>query len=83
MGVGGKAPVAAKARSSVSRYQRQYSVEIQFQNDILLVDARNPQSPKASTVNTTDILRNVFAVAPNYLYALIENTGLAVYQISN
>jgi uncharacterized protein (TIGR03437 family) len=53
------------------------------QNDILMVDARNPQSPQMTTVNTPDILRNVFVVAPNYLYALIDNTGLAVYQISN
>jgi hypothetical protein len=53
------------------------------QNNILLVDARNSQSPTATTSNTTDILRNVFVVAPNFLYALIDNTGLAVYQISN
>ena len=53
------------------------------QNNILLVDARNPQSPQSTTINTPDILRNVFVVAPNYLYALIENTGLAVYQILN
>jgi hypothetical protein len=53
------------------------------QNGILVVDARNPQSPQSTTVNTPDILRNVFVVAPNYLYALIDNTGLAVYQISN
>jgi hypothetical protein len=53
------------------------------QNDILLVDARNPQSPQSTTVNTPDTLRNVFVVAPNYLYALVDNTGLAVYQISN
>ena len=53
------------------------------QNAILLVDARNPQSPQSTTVNTPDILRNVFVVAPNYLYALIENSGLAVYRISN
>jgi hypothetical protein len=53
------------------------------QNDILLLDARNPQSPQSTTVNTPDILRNVFVVAPNYLYALIDNTGLAVFQISH
>jgi uncharacterized protein (TIGR03437 family) len=53
------------------------------QNEILLVDARNPQNPQSTTVNTPDILRNVFVAAPNYLYALIDNTGLAVYQISN
>jgi hypothetical protein len=52
------------------------------QNDILLVDARNPKSPQATVVNTPDILRNVFVVS-NYLYALIDNTGLSVYQISN
>ena len=53
------------------------------QNNILLVDARNSQSPQSTTVTTPDILRNVFVVAPNYLYALIDNTGLSVYQISH
>jgi uncharacterized protein (TIGR03437 family) len=53
------------------------------QNNILLVDARNSQSPQSTTITTPDILRNVFVVGSNYLYALIDNTGLAVYQISN
>ena len=46
------------------------------QNEILLIDARNPQSPQSTTVNTPDILRNVFVVAPNYLYALIDMAAL-------
>lgn len=53
------------------------------QNNLLLVDVTNSQNPISKTMNTTDILRNVFVVAPNFLYALIDNTGLAVYQISN
>jgi uncharacterized protein (TIGR03437 family) len=51
------------------------------QSGFLLVDARNTQSPQVSTLNTPNILHNVFVVAPNFIYALIDNTGLAVYQV--
>jgi hypothetical protein len=51
------------------------------QSGFLLVDARNTQNPAISTLNTANILHNVFVVAPNFVYALIDNTGLAVYQV--
>ena len=51
------------------------------QSGFLLVDARNTQNPLISTLNTANILHNVFVVAPNFIYALIDNTGLAVYQV--
>jgi uncharacterized protein (TIGR03437 family) len=52
------------------------------QSGFLLVDARNPQSPQVTTLNTPDVLHNIFVAAPNYLYSLIDNTGLRVYQIA-
>jgi uncharacterized protein (TIGR03437 family) len=51
------------------------------QSGFLLVDARNTQNSAISTLNTANILHNVFVVAPNFIYALIDNTGLAVYQV--
>ena len=51
------------------------------QSGILLVDARNQQNPPVSAMSTPDILLNTFVVAPNYLYALVANTGVVVYQI--
>jgi uncharacterized protein (TIGR03437 family) len=51
------------------------------QSGILLVDARNQQSPLTTAINTPDILLNAFVVAPNFLYALVNNTGVLVYQV--
>jgi hypothetical protein len=51
------------------------------QNAFLMVDARNTGNPLSSVVNTPDILLNLAVVAPNFLYGLINNTGVAVYQI--
>ncbi len=51
------------------------------QSGFLLVDARNAQNPQTTVLNTNDILLNLFVVAPNYLYGLIANTGVAVYQL--
>jgi uncharacterized protein (TIGR03437 family) len=51
------------------------------QNAFLVVDARTPGSPQSSVVNTPDILLNLSVVAPNFLYGLINNTGVAVYQL--
>jgi hypothetical protein len=45
------------------------------QSGFLLVDARNTQNPLISTLNTANILHNVFVVAPNFIYALTDNTG--------
>jgi hypothetical protein len=51
------------------------------QSGFLLVDARNTQSPQTTSLNTANILHSVYVVAPNFIYALIDNTGLAVYQV--
>ena len=51
------------------------------QSGFFLVDARNTQSPQVTSLSTPDILLNLSVVAPNYIYALIANTGVAVYQV--
>ncbi len=51
------------------------------QSSFVLVDARNTQSPQVTTFTASDNVLNVFTVAPNYLYAMIANSGLAVYQV--
>jgi len=51
------------------------------QSGFLLVDARNTQSPQTTTLNTANVLHSVYVVAPNFIYALIDNTGLAVFQV--
>jgi uncharacterized protein (TIGR03437 family) len=51
------------------------------QNAFLLVDARTAGSPQSTVVNTPDIVLNLSVVAPNFLYGLINNTGVAVYQL--
>jgi uncharacterized protein (TIGR03437 family) len=53
------------------------------QNQLLVVDARNAQAPASTTLPTPDVLHAVFVVPPNYLYALVDNTGIMVYRISN
>ena len=52
------------------------------QSLVLLVDARSPSSVRVATVNTPDILHRVDVAAPNFLYALVDNTGLVVYRIN-
>ena len=54
---------------------------VNTQSSLMLVDARNTQSPQATAINAADDVLNVFTIAPNFLYALIANTGIAVYQI--
>jgi len=52
------------------------------QNVVLVVDARSPQNARSMTLNAPDILHRVEVAAPNFLYALVDNTGVMVYQIN-
>lgn len=51
------------------------------QSGFLLVDARNTQSPQTTSLSTANVLHSVYVVSPNFIYALIDNTGLAVFQV--
>ena len=51
------------------------------QSGFLLVDARNAASPQTNALNTSNVLHSVTVVAPNFVYALIDNVGLSVYQV--